>query len=47
MLIPLLSTKIFTLNPAVGGICAVPAWRLQAWGGVARVLKVAGHNQGP
>ena len=48
----LLSTKNSTLNSAVVGICAVPAWRgvawrLQAWRGVARVLQVAGHNQGP
>ena len=42
MLIPLLSTKSSTLNSAVVGICAVQAWR-----SVARVLRVAGHNQGP
>jgi len=39
MLIPLLSIKSSTLNSAVVDICPVPAWR-----GVARVLKMAGHN---
>ena len=47
MLIPLLSTKSSILNSAVVDTCAVPAWWLQAWWGVARVSKVAGHNQGP